>query len=154
MFESIDHINIVVTDLDRMFDFYTRVLGLKESKRVTISGPWIDKTVGLTGVRAEVVYLDLPSGPRIELLRYVQPRGLQPEGQGLSNTTGIRHMAFRVTDIDAIVAKLRSAGVEFFSDVQLVPDNQVTYAGGVRKYLVYFHDPEKNLLELCEYRRH
>ena len=29
---------------------------------------------------------------------------------------------------------------------------QVTYAGGVRKRLVYFHDPEGNLLELCEYK--
>ena len=153
MLESIDHINIVVTDLDRMFDFYTRVLGLKQSNRVTISGPWIDRTVGLTGVRAEVVYLDLSSGPRIELIRYDSPRGLEPSGQGLSNTTGLRHMAFRISDINSIVTKLCEAGVEFFSDVQLVPDSQVTYAGGMRKYLVYFHDPEKNLLELCEYRR-
>jgi hypothetical protein len=36
--------------------------------------------------------------------------------------------------------------------VQSVPDSQVTYAGGVRKRLVYFRDPEGNLLELCEYR--
>jgi len=27
-----------------------------------------------------------------------------------------------------------------------------TYAGGVRKRLIYFADPEGNLLELCEYR--
>ena len=33
------------------------------------------------------------------------------------------------------------------------PDTQVTYAGGIRKRLVYFHDPEENLLELCEYRQ-
>jgi hypothetical protein len=28
----------------------------------------------------------------------------------------------------------------------------VTYSGGVRKRLVYFRDPEDNILELCEYR--
>ena len=39
-----------------------------------------------------------------------------------------------------------------FSDVQSVPDSQVTYAEGVRKRLVYFRDPEGNILELCEYR--
>jgi catechol 2,3-dioxygenase-like lactoylglutathione lyase family enzyme len=61
-------------------------------------------------------------------------------------------MAFRVADIDAIVARLKSSGITFVSDTQLVPDSQVTYAGGVRKRLVYFHDPEGNLLELCEYR--
>ena len=41
--------------------------------------------------------------------------------------------------------------VRVFSVIQTVPDSQVTYAGGVRKRLVYFHDPEGNLLELCEY---
>jgi catechol 2,3-dioxygenase-like lactoylglutathione lyase family enzyme len=61
-------------------------------------------------------------------------------------------MAFRVGDIDPVAGQLRDAGVKFLSDIQQVPDSQVTYAGGVRKRLVYFHDPEGNLLELCEYR--
>jgi catechol 2,3-dioxygenase-like lactoylglutathione lyase family enzyme len=57
-----------------------------------------------------------------------------------------------VTDITATVAKLKQAGVRFESDVEQVPDSQVTYAGGARKRIVYFYDPEGNLLELCEYR--
>ena len=152
MIESIDHVNIVVSDLPRMMDFYCRVLGLVESMRVTISGPWIDRTVGLADVEAECVYLDVPNGPRIELLRYVTPHAPRPGKLGDSNTPGLRHLAFRVADIEAVHARLREAGVEFISDVQRVPDTQVTYAGGVRKRLVYFRDPEGNLLELCEYR--
>jgi catechol 2,3-dioxygenase-like lactoylglutathione lyase family enzyme len=152
MLESIDHVNIVVEDLPRMIDFYCRVLGLRETKRVTISGAWIDQTVALRDVTAECVYLDLPNGPRIELLEYVNPPASRPEGMGVSNTPGLRHMAFRVDDIDAAVARLRDAKVNFFSGIQDVPTSQVTYAGGVRKRLVYFHDPEENLLELCEYK--
>ena len=152
MLESIDHVNIVVRDLPRMLDFYTRVLGLRVTKRVTISGAWIDQTVALQDVTAECVYMDLPSGPRIELLKYLTPPGADPQGLGVSNTIGLRHMAFRVDDIDAAVARLRGADVRFFSGVQDVPTSQVTYAGGVRKRLVYFHDPEGNLLELCEYK--
>lgn len=152
MLSSIDHINIVVTDLEAMARFYTEVLGMTITKRVTISGEWIDRVVGLHGAKGEVIYLDLPSGPRVELLRYVTPPGAAPAGLGESNTRGIRHMAFRVGDIDLVVARLRDAGVNFLSDVQLVPDSQVTYAGGVRKRLVYFRDPEGNLLELCEYK--
>lgn len=152
MLESIDHVNLVVTDLPRMTDFYCRVLGLRESKRVTISGAWIDQTVALRDVTAECVYLDLPNGPRVELLKYVNPPGATPAGLGTSNTHGLRHLAFRVDDIDAAVATLREANVNFFSGIQDVPTSQVTYAGGVRKRLVYFHDPEGNLLELCEYK--
>jgi len=152
MLQQIDHVNIVVHDLEKMVSFYCGVLGLTVSKRVTISGEWIDQTVGLKGVTGDVVYLDPPFGPRIELIRYRAPEASRPANLGESNTPGLRHMAFKVDDIDALVKALTKAGVKFFSGVQQVPDRQVTYAGGVRKRLVYFADPEGNLLELCEYR--
>ena len=149
---QIDHINLVVEDLDAMTAFYAEVLGLKITKRVTISGEWIGKTVGLGGVHADVVYLDFPAGPRVELIRYNRPAMHRPPNVDLPNAPGIRHLAFRIDDIDAAAARLNLAGVKLFSDVQTVPDTQVTYAGGVRKRLVYFRDPEGNLLELCEYK--
>ena len=149
---TIDHVNIVVQDLERMVEFYRDKLGLRETKRVTITGEWVAATVGLSDVHADVVYLDLATGPRIELIRYNRPPMQRPAGIDKPNAQGLRHMAFRVDDIDAIVAKLSAAGVKFFSSIQTVPDAQVTYAGGVRKRIVYFQDPEGNLLEFCEYR--
>ena len=108
-------------------------------------------TGGIQDVVADVVYLRLPAGPWLELLKYRRPDGLTPERPGRANTKGIRHLAFRVSDILAKVESLRLAGVEFSSEVSLVPSEQVQYSGTVRKRLVYFHDPEGNLLELCEY---
>jgi glyoxylase I family protein len=148
----LDHLNIVVADLDRMTSFYTDVLSLRVTKRVTITGDWVAQTVGLPEVHADVVYLDFESGPRIELIRYNRPVLSRPESVDRPNAPGFRHIAFKVDDIDALVAKLTAAGVKFFADVQRVPDSQVTYAGGIRKRLVYFQDPEGNLLELCEYK--
>ena len=152
MLESIDHVNLVVTDLDGMARFYGEVLGFRQTRRVTIRGPWIEAVVGLKDVDADVIYLDLPSGPRIELIRYNRPHGVRLRGLDLPNTHGLRHVAFRVTGIDELVRRLRAAGVEFVGDVQQVPDAQVTYASSVTKRLVYCRDPEGNLLELCEYR--
>ena len=43
MIEQIDHINIVVSDLQRMTAFYRDLLGLKITKEVTISGQWINE---------------------------------------------------------------------------------------------------------------
>lgn len=151
MIEQIDHINIVVNDLETMIHFYKEYLGFKLSKRVEISGAWIERVVGLEAARAEVVYLELPSGPRIELIRYLSPIGHQPEALNIPNTMGMRHMAFRVNNIEAWVARLKKEGLSFFGDIQSVPDTQVTYAGGLQKRLVYFHDPEGNILEFCEY---
>lgn len=152
MLECIDHINLVVEDLDRMADFYTSLLGMGITKRVSIRGPWIDQTVGLRNVEADVIYLDPPTGPRVELIRYRNPETRRPAGLEQSNTPGLRHLAFRVTDIEELVGKLRQAGIHFLSDVQRVPTEQVSYGGDVQKHLVYFRDPEGNLLELCEYK--
>jgi catechol 2,3-dioxygenase-like lactoylglutathione lyase family enzyme len=152
MIESIDHVNLVVRDLKRMTAFYRDVLNLRVTKEVSISGEWIDEVVGLKGVVADVVYLDLPSGPRIELIYYRAPVGTEPGVENQPNVFGLRHMAFRVSSIDALTEKLQAAGVAFQSEVKSVPDSQVQYSGGVHKRLVYFHDPEGNLLELCEYR--
>jgi catechol 2,3-dioxygenase-like lactoylglutathione lyase family enzyme len=148
----IDHVNLVVEDLEAMTAFYRDVLGLAVTKRATISGEWIGAVVGLGDVEADVVYLDFPAGPRIELLRYKRPQLGRPPNVDLPNAPGIRHLAFQVDDIDAAAARLSRAGVKLFSDVKTVPDAQVTYAGGIRKRLVYFQDPEGNLLELCEYK--
>ncbi|HWB53725.1 MAG TPA: VOC family protein [Tepidisphaeraceae bacterium] len=152
MIERIDHVNLVVENLEKMTDFYRDVLELKVTKEVRISGQWIDEVVGLKGVIADVVYLDPAEGPRIELIRYQSPAGSRPLGVDAPNSHGLRHLAFRVDDIDQVVARFQMAGVRFASEVRTVPTTQVQYSGGARKRLVYFHDPEGNLLELCEYK--
>ena len=150
MIRRIDHVNIVVRDMETMIGFYRNVLGLRLTKQATISGRWIDVVTGLERVMAEVAFLDCPEGPGIELLRYVGPAGPRTEGLGAPNMPGLRHLAFRVEQIDRLAEAIRTAGVTLVSEVQQVPGAQVDYAG-VRKRLVYFHDPEGNLLELCAY---
>jgi methylmalonyl-CoA/ethylmalonyl-CoA epimerase len=150
LIQRIDHVNLVVNDLPAMIGFYRDILGLEVTRQATIRGSWIEAVTGLADVEADVVFLEMPEGPSIELLRYRTPRGSQPSDLGRSNTLGLRHLAFRVRNIDAMVASMRSAGVKFLGEVQQVPSAQVDYAD-VHKRLVYFHDPEGNLLELCCY---
>jgi len=152
MIHAVDHINIIVSDLERSLRFYTEVLGLEETKRAHLEGEWIETIVGLKGVRAEVAYVEAPAGaPRIELLQYVTPRGAAPEECGLSNTVGLRHIAFRVTDIEAVCERLRVAGVVPLSPPTIVPADVITHSAG-HKVLCYFRDPDGVLLELAEYR--
>ncbi len=153
MIQQIDHINLVVRDLATMERFYTAALGLRNTRQVIIHGPWIDAVVGLTGVRAEVIYLDAPLGQtRLELIHYLEPAA-PPAHDSVAqpNLPGLRHLAFKVEDIEVVAEQVMAAGGRLLGPVQCVPDSQVTYEGGVRKKLVYFLDPEGNLLELCRY---
>ncbi len=150
MLQRIDHVNLVVADMRAMIDFYCGVLGMRLARQVTIGGPWIDAVTGLKDVKADVAFLEAPSGPTIELLYFHRPQGSRIEGQDIPNTLGLRHLAFRVSDIERVAAAIRAAGVPLVSAVHCVPTAQVPYAQ-TQKRLVYFRDPEGNLLELCAY---
>lgn len=150
--QNVDHINIVVSDLERSVRFYTEVLGFQETRRATLQGEWVETIVGLKGVHAKVAYVVAPGGePRLELLQYLSPAGDSIPGCSAPNTIGLRHIAFRVADIEATCARLREAGVEPFSDPVIVPAGVVAHDAG-EKVLCYFLDPDGVLLELAEYR--
>jgi catechol 2,3-dioxygenase-like lactoylglutathione lyase family enzyme len=148
----IDHVNLVVDDMERMIVFYRDLLGLRLTKQATIRGAWIEAVTGLPPVEADVAFLEPTAGPGIELLHYRTPDGFRPAGLDRPNTKGLRHIALRVTGLDALVASLLGAGVRFLSEIQQVPDTQVDYAD-VRKRLLYCRDPEGNLIELCSFER-
>jgi glyoxylase I family protein len=147
----VDHVNIVVTDLDRSVAFYTDLLGFRETRRATLEGGWIDAVAGLDGVRARVVYVQPPGdGPRIELIQYDMPPGALIPENARANTVGLRHIAFRTDDLGEAVRRLELAGVTFLGSPQTVPDGVVRHDAG-RKTLVYFHDPDGVILELAGY---
>ncbi len=153
MIQGIDHLNVVVTDMDRSLKFYCGVLGFAKTKEAQLSGEWIERIVGLKAVRAHALFVEAPrGGPRIELLKYEAPTGVALAENSRANTIGLRHFALRVSDIVAMVAKLRAAGVEVFSDPVLVPSGVVEFEAGARKTLVYFLDPDGVIIELAEYK--
>lgn len=151
MIRGIDHINIVVSDLERSVRFYCDVLGFRKTADVLLEGEWVERFVGLRGVKGKVAFVEPPDGGvRLELLEYVAPTGVALPENSRVNTQGLRHVAFRVEDITAMTARLRAAGVTLFSDPVRVPAGVVKFAAG-EKTLVYFLDPDGVILELAEY---
>ena len=152
MISAIDHLNIVVSDLERSVKFYTELLGFEKTNSVHLEGDWIDSIVGIKGVVADVVFIVAPAGePKIELLCYKSPIGESIPDNSLANTVGLRHIALRVDDIQVSSKKLKDAGVKLLSEPITVPTT-VGAHNAVRKTLFYFHDPDGVLLEIAEYK--
>jgi len=151
MIHGIDHVNLVVADLERSVAFYTGVLGLRKTQDVTMEGAWIEEIVRLPGVKGRVAFVEAPGGGvRIELLQYVSPSGVALPANSLANTLGVRHLAFRVSDIDGLARRLREANVTLLSDPVKVPAGVARFASGDKR-LLYFLDPDGVLLEVAEY---
>lgn len=152
MIAGIDHINLVVSNMERALAFYTGLLGFVETRRARLEGAWIEAIVGLRGVSAEVAYIEPPEGGiRLELLQYHAPEGRRLPGCSAPNTVGLRHIAFRVKNLDQLYERLRAAGVPFVGPPVAVPGAVIRHAAGDKR-LCYFHDPDGVLLELAEYQ--
>ena len=105
--QEIDHVGIIVNDLPAakafFLDFGLEVLGEGEVK-----GKWVDQVIGLNDVKSAIVMLGTPDGQaHIELAKFYTPSDEKGIQQSFANTLGIRHIAFAVEDIEAIVSKLK-----------------------------------------------
>jgi len=136
-----EHVGIVVDDLAGATAFFAE-LGLKLQGEASVEGGWVDRVVGLDGVRAEIAMMETPDGHgRVELAKFHAPSGPGGERHAPANAPGIRHLSFAVEDIDAVVAGLRARGAELVGAVERYRD---IYR------LCYVRGPEGIIVELAE----
>ncbi len=144
----VNHINIVVADMERSLAFYVGLLGMRVTFEAELTGEWIETVSGLPGATARCVFCQ-PSGggTRFELLHYQTPPGQALPENALANTRGLRHVALEVDDLDALCARLQAANTLFVSPPVPVPFSVM----GIRKRLCYLRDPDGALVEIAEY---
>jgi catechol 2,3-dioxygenase-like lactoylglutathione lyase family enzyme len=139
--QRMDHVGIVVDDLAAATGFFVE-LGLEVLGTGPVQGRWVDRIVGLDGVRAEIAMLRTPDGHgRLELTKFHTPSTRGGNRRTPANTPGIRHIAFAVEDIDGVVAGLRARGVELVGELE-------SYEDAYR--LCYVRGPEGIIIELAE----
>jgi catechol 2,3-dioxygenase-like lactoylglutathione lyase family enzyme len=139
--QRMDHVGIVVDDLAAATAFFVE-LGLELQGEAQVEGGWVDRVVGLEGVRAEIAMLETPDGHgRLELSKFHAPAGRGGDRHEPANTLGIRHVTFAVDDLDAVVAGLRAHGAELVGEVERYRDSY---------RLCYVRGPEGILVELAE----
>ena len=117
---AINHVSLLVADTLRALDFYHGLLGLDidESRpELDFPGAWLIVGAG------QIHLLELPQTNRQAAL---------PEHGGRD-----RHVAMNVTDLDAVVAMLESAGIRY------------TLSRSGRRAL-FCRDPDGNAIELVE----
>jgi catechol 2,3-dioxygenase-like lactoylglutathione lyase family enzyme len=139
--QRMDHVGIVVADLAAATAFFVE-LGLELQGKGSVEGDWVDRVVGLEGVRSEIAMMKTPDGHgRLELTQFHAPSGPGGDPHAPANTPGLRHITFAVDDIDAVVAGLRAHGAELVGQVERYEDSY---------RLCYVRGPEGIIVELAE----
>jgi catechol 2,3-dioxygenase-like lactoylglutathione lyase family enzyme len=139
--QRMDHVGIVVDDLAAATEFFVE-LGLEVLGEAQVEGGTVDRVVGLEGVRADIAMMQTPDGNgRLELTKFHSPLSQGDNRHAPANASGIRHVAFAVEDIDAVVAGLQARGAELAGELERYEDSY---------RLCYVRGPEGIIIELAE----
>lgn len=108
----IDHLGIAVRSIDEAVKFYAGQLGLRVALRETVPVEKVNVAMLPLGLSGNPASTDVP---RIELLEAAAPdsvigKFIETRGEGL------HHVALRVPDLAATVARLRSAGARILNE--------------------------------------
>jgi methylmalonyl-CoA epimerase len=105
MVTKIEHIGVVVKDLNRSLQRYTSLLDLKVEKI---------EEVKVENIVNRVAFLPIGE-TRIELVETTADKGLAAEFLK-ERGEGIHHIALEVEDLESVFSNLKSNGVEFLWD--------------------------------------
>ena len=128
---KIDHLGIAVNSIDAGKTFWTDALGLEFEGSETVTEQKVTTAFFPVG-ESEVELLEStdPDGP---VAKYIEKKG-----------EGIKHVAFRVENIEEALAELKAKGVRMIDAIPRIG------AGGAR--IAFLHPKSTNgvLVELCE----
>ena len=140
--QRMDNVGIVVDDLKAAIAFFLE-FGLELEGETTVEGRWVDRTIGLDGVKCDVAMLRTPDGySRLELSKFHSPPLIRrtPEPAPV-NALGYLRVMFAVDDIEDVLARLQAHGAELVGEV-------VQYEEIYR--LCYIRGPEGIMIGLAE----
>ena len=140
--QRMDNVLIVVDDLEAAIAFFVE-LGMELVGQTHVEGEFVDRTVGLDGVRSDIAMMRTPDGhSNLELTKYHTPAAVSAEPENPPpNTLGLHRVMFAVDDIDDVVARLRTHGAELVGELAQYEDSY---------RLCYIRGPEGIIVALAE----
>jgi catechol 2,3-dioxygenase-like lactoylglutathione lyase family enzyme len=126
MIIRLDHVAIVVKDVERALKFYTKIMGFKVVQKRDIHGRVV---VALKAGDAE-----------IDLWWYREEAATFPEAK--KTDIGVKHVCILVDDVQRMYEDMKEKGVSF--------RNPPTMGGPLNRMLAYFNDPDGIEWQLIE----
>ncbi len=143
-FAGVGPLVTIVPDVAAEMRFYTEVLGMDITLELLLTGPDIERTVGLPpGAGLDLRVVGDPAEPlgRLEGIEYQQVAGESLYPRARPPAVGILHANYQVDDLDVLLRRLGQAGVacEDHGDI-------ATLAGSGQ--VISFHSPAGLRLEV------
>ena len=103
MFGRIDHVGLAVSDLEEAIDLHVNVYGLALVHRETVAEQGVE--AALLDVGENHIELLAATGPDTPVGKFLAKKG-----------PGLHHVAYQVTDIDAVLTRLKEEGMRLIDE--------------------------------------
>ena len=123
--KKLEHIGVMVKNMDESIRFYTEVIGMNLDRRVALNDT------------LELAFLTFPGQESVE----VELVGRYDDK--LTEHGIVNHIAFTVEDIEAEIARLKAAGVT------MIDEEPKTILHGIK--IAFFYGPNGERLELFQH---
>jgi len=142
MIVGFHHPGIVVPDLERARDFYTRALGFEYIRAFDWEQSNNGQDIAVMGIGGTSAKCAIMKGPNcyLELFEYLSPEQKGNPAERRACDPGIAHIAFQVTNIQQVFEQFKAAG-------GVVHNSPAKVGEG---YSIYCRDPFGNIIELME----
>lgn len=148
MIRGIHHTSRTVSDMERSLGFYRDLLNMPVSLDTEMSGPMLEREVGMPGARLRFVLLETGGPTKLELLQYYTPAGTPFPADAKPADVGAHHVALLVDDLREAHAVLSEAGVTF-----TWPPQEVDAGAFEGHWTAYCYDPDGLVVELWQLPR-
>lgn len=140
-------LGVVVSDIGKSAEFYTKVIGFKEQKGFSVPAPFAAKA-GLTdNRRLDIRVFTLGDGPGATKLKLMQVKGasgVPGKNQFIESQFGFRYLTIMVADTTGSVKRASETGAKPIAEGTVAIPEDV--APGM--YLTIYKDPDGNFVEL------
>jgi methylmalonyl-CoA/ethylmalonyl-CoA epimerase len=103
MFTHVDHLGFAVADIEEAIAFYEATFGVSDWERIELPERFM--RVAAASVGGTLIELIAPTSPEAAFAKYLAERG-----------PGMHHVAYRVENIEAALAELRTKGVRLIDE--------------------------------------
>ncbi|MFH0730395.1 MAG: methylmalonyl-CoA epimerase [Pseudomonadota bacterium] len=104
MIHSIDHVGVVVKNLDEALDLYVNILGFEKSEIKTAQKGGKFRTVMVSLGKATIELIE-PLDTNGGIQRFLETKG-----------EGIHHISFQVKDIQKVIDAFENKGIKFLNE--------------------------------------
>lgn len=143
------HTNIITDNWKKLADFYINVFECRPIfPERDLQGVWLDKATNIENAHIEGIHLALPGFenniPTLEIFQYDSNLN---NLQTMANRKGFGHIAFKVSDVNSVLAKLIENGGTQLGEVV---ETEIANAGHIT--FVYAKDPDGNIIEIQKWK--